>query len=175
MPNLFTNWLNALLGRKVKPSESSADKEFKKAPSFSGDDSVAKDIATAKVFLGRAYKLVYSKIYTSFKIFEQSKYFLIFKKILKIFLILIAATLVISTIFKEIKNLKVAEKKSNKVLIPTPQLEVTYNPIKKSYYADDPEVLDLEERAIILGRELQNPLIKDNRILPPNISLDISF
>ena len=68
--------------------------------------------------------------------------------------------------------------KNGGVISQNPQTIVTpvpFVPFKPSVYADDPEVLKIEEDLTLLERELNQVKIKEDGIDPPKLDFDISF
>jgi hypothetical protein len=95
------------------------------------------------------------------------------KKILRFGLIaFFVATLVLIAIrvFKTIRE----EKDGNGGVEATPSPAV-YQPYKPSLWADDPEVLRLEEDISVIDRELTETYLREDKLLPPGLDFDIRF
>lgn len=58
--------------------------------------------------------------------------------------------------------------------VPTPSVG-PFRPYKPSIYADDEQVLQMEEDVKVLDRELSTSQLKDTVLTPPVLDFDISF
>jgi hypothetical protein len=56
--------------------------------------------------------------------------------------------------------------------IPTPFTDGSFRPSK---YADDPEILQIEEDLSVLEREINRAILRDNTINPPSLDFNIQF
>lgn len=68
--------------------------------------------------------------------------------------------------------------KSDEISTEVPSITTTpppFEPFKPSVYAQDPEVLKIEEDVNILERELNQTKIREEGINPPSLDFDISF
>ena len=90
---------------------------------------------------------------------------------LKVIGILLAVAIVIS-IFERQNGIV---DRGNGVVIETTPPVVTYQPYTESIYANDPEVLRLDEDINVLGREISTTVLQDSILTPPKLDFNIKF
>jgi len=192
-------WFSALLGRprvyppsevniaetsKQKVTESSEEKENFQESSLE-EDSVKADIQKLRKFVSKSLQGVSLK--TS-PLAEKSaelggkavveakelvgKSFL--KKLVKVFFIFVFMIILGFIAIKLFKTLQ----ENGKEEVKPPEISLTpppYQPFKPSLYAQDPEVLQLEEDIGILESELANTTIREETLFPPSLDFDVKF
>lgn len=89
---------------------------------------------------------------------------------LAIVLLLLALYPIGSSIFKSV----IKDRESGDGGVPTPSVG-PFRPYKPSIYADDEQVLQMEEDIKVLDRELSTSQLKDSILTPPVLDFDISF
>lgn len=95
------------------------------------------------------------------------------KKVLRvavIVILLIALLFIVSRAIKMIGN----NGSDLSVIVPTPTV-AQYRPTNPSIYADDPEVLKIEEDIKILDRELSTAVLPEPLLVLPILDFDIDF
>lgn len=98
-------------------------------------------------------------------------------KRLKLLLLVFAVLFIIvivTTIASSIATKKRQDSEKPPVLPPTPT-PIPFQSFKPSIYADDPEVLKIEEELNILDREISTTVIKETTLNPPVVDFDINF
>jgi len=182
--NALSNWLNSLMGKPANQKSKIAN-NTKTTPKPEADssqeqgverDRVHQDLINVKNFIRKSTTSTKGKISKTITDVSPSQKDL-FKNILnKIIKILIIFAILLITIylgkalyekFKPQEDYNIPSDVS-----PTPQ---TYQPYKPSMWADDPEVLLLEEDISVLKQEIGGANIREGRLNPPNLDFDISF
>lgn len=199
----ISSWFNALLGRSkvdVKKMEAAVERpkediqvpakpQVAKVPEVSAtsqEDSIKTDFKNFALFLSKLVSRSSSVLgpiasNQSQKVSKKlgnlsSSNKMNFKKIIKILIIisfLIILALLGSRVFKKVAELNDQTKPQPTTMeTPTPAV---FQPYKPSEYADDPEVLKLEEDVNILERELARTGIKEDRLYPPQLEFKVDF
>ena len=181
-------WLYTLLG-KSPPAEADSTAGVEtvqeiRGPVGSQEDSIAGDIKIFKDLIKKgvdgtktilspfAKKGVESTVATT-KAVTGSVDSKFIKIAVRSFIVIIFAIILIyiaSFLFKRLREEKTVSQNGG-----APVTQVPYEPFKPSVYANDPEVLILEEEIGILERELYGVNIKEDGIKPPQLDWNISF
>ena len=183
----ITDWFMALLGKpKVQvQSQAKADEGKHEVLPEMQEDSIVQDIEGLKSFVKNVGYVTKQKVPTGKGLglagTTQTSGGMankpILKNLIRIFLIVFFLFLLTFIGFRIIKLLQVKENGDTTVqptnnAVPTPALYIPRNP---SVYADDPEVLKLEEDILVLERELSNTNIKEDRLYPPTLDYNVRF
>lgn len=188
MFGVVKKWLFALIGKPVtdgKQSGDSAVEQEVQQPQEPQEDSVTNDIKMFKQFVrnsaGKARVLLtpYAKkstesLTTTTKTVKGSVDNKFIKITVRAFIVVFFAIILIfitTYLFGRLKegNGNITQ---NGRITPTP---VSFDPDKPSIYAQDPEVLRLEEEINILKGELVGVSIRESGINPPSLDYEISF
>jgi len=188
----FSGWINALLGKKKSTNEVvkqvEAQLKDQKQPQAaqetveigSPEDSVAQDIQNAKKLVSGVIKGISNKVepVAEAKI-KKAKSSSILKKILKLFLILIFLAIFIFVAIMFVRTLGKPGNGGNGVNVnpsdaPTPTPFV-YNPYKPSIYANDPEILALEQDITLLEKEIFRAILREDKLFPPVLNFKVDF
>jgi len=183
--NIFVaakKWVYSLFGKSLPEEQNTVVQTAQ--PQNPQEDSVATDIQTFKGYVGRlkekasifltpfAKKGLTSATSASSAV-RTSVDNKFLKNLVRTFLILFF-TLVL--IFLGIYFFRML--KSEDGITQFPGVSVTpppFEPFKPSVYAEDPEILAIEEDVNILERELTQTKIREDGINPPSLDFDISF
>lgn len=178
-------WVFSLIGKpladnsgvKVKVNSSQETQE----PT---EDSVANDIKMFKDFAKKSFDMTKkatipfakkgaSSVTDTARVVSTSVDNKFIKNLVRLFVI---SFFVIILIFITIYLFKMLGQENNPVQIvgvsPTP---VTFSPYKPSVYAEDLEILVLEEKINILEKEIMGVDIKEGGINPPKLDYNIKF
>ena len=146
-----------------------------------GVDSVAQDIKKAKGFLGglssklsKTVSPVLNKGATGAASVGTliDKSFL--KKLIRIFFIIFFLMIVLfiaALLFREVSKNE-TDGITDGGSTPTP---IQYQPFNPSIYAEDPEILKLEEDINVLDRELSGTSLRETSLNPPLLDFNVSF
>ncbi len=180
-----TDWFRALIGKpkvEVPTQPEPSESKLEVLPEMQ-EDSIVQDIESLKSFVknvGTVKKKVASGKGTGLSVAQAPGGMAnkpILKNIIRISLIVFFLFLLI---FIGIKILKLTGGKNNGgtniqptiSTIPSPAPYVPHNP---SVYANDPEVLKLEEDILVLERELSNTNVREDRLFPPTLDYNVRF
>lgn len=135
------------------------------------EDAVSSDIKKIKGFL--------VKLISNILPFLPHPRSLIFKNLKKIILLISVLSLLGFLVYFGIKLPKALLSRKGQVNIPqetnrTPTA-VPYTPYLPSVYADDPEILRLEEDVRVLENEVARVNIREVKLIPPRLDFNISF
>lgn len=182
-------WLYALMGKSVPQSQSvqSETTQQEAEPQEPQEDSVSGDIkmfkglvkeglGKAKVFMKPyAQKGTESVATTSetVKASVDNKFIkVVVRSFIVVFFVMILA-FIASFLFKRLKEEGSTVNPENiTVITPTP---IAFEPYIPSVYAEDPEILNLEQQITILDGEIRGIIIKESGINPPSLDYDVSF
>src|SRR3989344_8956384 len=189
----ISGWFNSLLGRNMSTRQVTKQVEAQlKIPQQQSseipaenqgeetEDSVSQDIKTAKKIVSGVVKGISQKVepVAQQKIEKASKSG-IFKKLLKIILILFFLSILIFIGLSFYRTLGKDGNGNGGVTI-SPEDKVTptpyvYNPYKPSIYAVDPEILTLEEDITLLEKEIFRAIIREDKLFPPVLDFKVEF
>ena len=180
----FTGWIRSLMGKSpVSKETSQPNTSSQQVPPE--EDSVREDVQKFKTFVRKSI----TKVSTSSKPFTskglatgsvltsslkgafENKFI---KRLVRTFLILVFLMILI---FIGIKLFRLLQedgevKEPRREVTPTP---ASYQPYKPSVYANDPEVLQLEEDINVLEREISGSNLREDKLIPPNLDYNVSF
>jgi hypothetical protein len=156
------------------------------------EDSVAQDLASFKKFVGKNIGVVKERVAPSVEATKKraaeagkevkganfSWAYKVLPLILIIVVLLVAATLVINLSQRGSQDGGDGSGNGEQVVddgdrtTPTPAV---YNPYVPSIYANDPQILRLEEEINVLSHELSTVLLKESLLSLPNPDFNIRF
>jgi len=182
-------WLYSLMGKKVPVEEKVAPVAGNSSDNQPlqdvQEDSIASDIKMFKDFTKKsidATKTMLSPFAKkgattatgAAKTVSSSVDNKFIKMVVRSFIIIFFAVILLfiaSYLFKRLKEeQEITHNGSVSVVTPVP-----FEPYVPSVYAQDPEILQLEEDLDILGKELNSVNIKEDGINPPKLDYDINF
>ncbi len=149
------------------------------------EDSVAEDIKKFKSFFMRSKKNIESKVTpttskmaakTSQAVSETTNRvgFLSILKIITLIVIIVALVLLAIKALGYVNKGNGNGGDGNRDSTPTPT-PVSYRPYVPSIYAEDKEILKLEEDINVLSREFSTTVFRETRLNPPQLDFNISF
>ena len=177
-------WIYTLMGKTLPAEENKVAADETQEPQEVREDSVANDMKSFKEFAKKsvektktvlspfAKKSVTSATDAS-KVVSTSVDNKFIKILIRTFLILffiIVLVFIAFYLFRTIQEENGVVRTDGVSVTPVP-----FAPYKPSVYAQDPEVLRLEEEINILERELARVSVKEDGINPPKLDYDISF
>lgn len=176
------NWLLNLLGKPAPVDQ----EDTPQAPESQDpqEDSVAQDVQTVKTIFGKVTDKISlflapftkkgiasaASSATAVRTSVDNKFL---KNLVRTFLILFFTLILVFIgiyLFRMLKEENVITQNPGLTVTPPP-----FEPFKPSVYAQDPEVLKIEEDVNILERELNQTKIREDGINPPSLDFDISF
>ena len=180
------SWFRALLGKPAQPIKSQT-KSSKSEPEIPPEeDSIVQDIESLKSFVKTVGHTVSTQKVEPRKvaslpkppqipagITKKSPLKNLIRVLLVVFFLLILTFIGIRIVqlLSNGGNDDTTVQLPNNV-IPSPVPYIPHNP---SVYAEDVEVLKLEEDILVLERELSNTNIKEDRLYPPTLDYNVRF
>lgn len=170
--------------KKVPPGDLISKDLPRKGEVEKSDDAMASDIKKAKKATGKILNMVQASVSPVFsrqgsKIENIKSYFIDFadqdfgKKLLRfagaagfLVILLFIGSLVLKTVRET--------KEQDLVGVPGPTVG-PFRPYKPSVYADDEGVLQMEEDAKVLNREVSTAQLKETILTPPVLDFNINF
>ena len=188
---VIKNWMDKLMGRSALDVKKVGEQMQQETPGGGSADAasenpIEQDLQKlsssvksvsgklkekVKPAVSRQTQKATSKLKSTKKIGKKSdmkKFFVIFAVVLVLFIVTITASKVVPVL----QNQNRSQPKDEGEPTPTPATFDTYQP---SVYADDPEVLKLEEDISIFEREVSTVNLRHSELFPPTIDFKISF
>jgi len=178
-------WFNKLLGKQVKKEEVVQPVTQKKAEVVQ-EDSIKEDIKNARVFLKEKFvkfsiearPVLEKGKETSDIALKKTKEVVdisFTRKLVRILMIIIGisvAIFVVIRLFYAAKSNVENQNGGNPAVNPTIP---PYTPTNPSLYADDKELLKIEEDMRVLLSEISGKKLEDDSIKPPDLDMDVNF
>lgn len=182
-------WLFALIGKPLPENSQVQDGNVQKNPLQNQEpqeDSVDGDIKMFKSFVNKGVGMVKTYLTpfakkgtesvtnTTFAVKSSvdNKFIKIAVRSFIIIFFLIILIFVALYLFGRLKKEVEIVSPDNPVETPTP---ASFNPYKPSVYADDPEILILDEEINLLEGDIRGETIRESGINPPSLDYNISF